>query len=339
MVDYGIYVLGKSYVTLSGGKDLDGVTQGDGSHLVGETLTISEPAWHEVSVTDDDFAFSDNDHSQRLDGEQSIDDVMRADGSTLEAEYEFTVTDGDRTWTIIGFNVNNTDPAYSSVEGLAFVGDPGDFPPVGTPLTITEARDYPEYLVEDYVTPICFASGTLIETPEGPRRVEDLRPGDCVTTLRDGAQSIRWHGHRTFAATGARAPIHFAPGAIGNARALRVSPQHRMLVTGWRADLLFGEDEVLIAAKDFVNDTTVRRQSGGFVTYHHLLFDTHQIVFAEGVPAESLHPGATAMDSLDRAARDEVLSMFPELAADPAAYGAPAAARLRSFEARALLSF
>lgn len=52
-------------------------------------------------------------------------------------------------------------------------------------------------------------------------------------------------------------------------------PQHRVLVRDIRAQLMFGEEEVLVAAKDLINDVTIYRREGGDVEYFHILFDHH----------------------------------------------------------------
>ncbi|WP_201722215.1 Hint domain-containing protein, partial [Sulfitobacter sp. HI0023] len=74
---------------------------------------------------------------------------------------------------------------------------------------------------------------------------------------------------------------------FGTHRDLLVSPLHRVLIRDSLAALLFGEDEVLIAARDLVNDRSVLRKPGGDVTYVHLMFDRHQVVFSEGLATES----------------------------------------------------
>ena len=84
------------------------------------------------------------------------------------------------------------------------------------------------------------------------------------------------------------APILIRKGALGNTRDLRVSPQHRMLLSGWQAEVLFGESEVLATAKSLVNDHSILREEGGEVKYFHILFDSHEIVYAEGA-----HPKAS----------------------------------------------
>ncbi len=179
---------------------------------------------------------------------------------------------------------------------------------------------------------VCFVAGTLIDTATGPRPVETLRPGDRVRTVDEGLQPLHWVGQRCVAGPGAMAPVCFSAGAIGNRRDLCVSPQHRMLVGGWRSQMLFGHDEVLVPARALINDHNVRSVPQEHVTYVHILFGRHQIVFAEGALAESFHPGATAMDMLGEATRREILSLFPELASAPVGYGPSARPALRPWE-------
>jgi len=168
--------------------------------------------------------------------------------------------------------------------------------------------------------PPCFAAGTLILTPSGQRAVETLQAGDLVMTRDHGPQVLRWVGRRLVPGIGRFAPIRFAPGALGNTRALLVSPQHRMLLGGWRAELLFGQDEVLVAAKHLVNDGSVRVQPVALVSYVHLMFDRHEIIEAEGVPSESFHPGDSILQG-DAELRAELLALFPELAGGAAGLG------------------
>ena len=160
--------------------------------------------------------------------------------------------------------------------------------------------------------PSCFTPGTPIATPDGPRPVECLQEGALVDTLDCGAQPIRLVLRGKFRAQGALAPVRFAPGAIGNRAPLLVSPQHRMLITGWRAELYCGQDEVLVAARHLVNHDTITVRPGGLVEYIHLLFDRHQIVFGGGVPSESYFPGRADMPQ-DGATLAELRALFPQL--------------------------
>jgi len=185
----------------------------------------------------------------------------------------------------------------------------------------------------------CFVAGTLIRTPGGEVPVETLEAGDLVVTQDDGVQPLRWVGCRTVPATGNHAPIRIAAHTFGVHRTLMVSPQHRVLIRDSISELLFGEPEVLVAAKHLLNDRTVTRRTGGMVTYHHLLFDEHQVVFSEGLPTESFLPGPQATDSFEQDLLEELQSLFPEL--DPmtgAGYSPSARRTLKEHEAIVLMS-
>ncbi len=185
---------------------------------------------------------------------------------------------------------------------------------------------------------ICFARGTQIMTEVGNQSVENLAVGDLVNTMDNGLQPIRWIGKRTVPATGALAPVVFKAGALGNTRDLRVSPQHRMLVDDWRAEVLFGEFEVLSAAKNFVNGETVYVDEGGEVEYFHILFDSHEIIFAEGAASESFHPGEEGAKAVDPDQYEELLTLFPELRDNADAFGPAARTSLKSHEGLLLRS-
>ncbi|MEM6619315.1 MAG: Hint domain-containing protein [Pseudomonadota bacterium] len=183
---------------------------------------------------------------------------------------------------------------------------------------------------------VCFGAGTRVATPGGWRRVEDLAPGDLVETLDAGARPLAWVARRTVRAYGPLAPVIISEGALGNVRPLVVSPQHRMLVKGWRAEMLFGEHEVLVAAQHLIDGRDVVRREGGRVTYVHLLFDRHQLVFAEGSAAESFHPGDHTLNHMPDAARAELFAVFPGLAQGAHVYGRIARRSLSAPEAAIL---
>ena len=185
----------------------------------------------------------------------------------------------------------------------------------------------------------CFVAGTLIRTPEGEVPVETLQPGDLVLTQDDGAQPLRWIGRRRVMAAGDFAPIRIAAETFGVHRELLLSPLHRVLIRDSLAELLFGEREVLVAARDLVNDRSVRRIEGGEVEYVHILFDRHQVVFSEGLPTESFLPGPQTARSFEAEIVEEICALFPEI--DPetgAGYSAAARRTLKRYEARLLMT-
>ncbi len=138
----------------------------------------------------------------------------------------------------------------------------------------------------------CFVAGTRITTPGGERRVEDLRPGDPVQTRDNGVMRLRWSGQFRSFARGAHAPVRVAAGLFGGHPALLVSPQHRLLLTGWRTELASGQAEVLVRARHLVDGQAIRCiEDGRAVTYVHLLFDRHEVICANGLWSESFNPG------------------------------------------------
>lgn len=188
----------------------------------------------------------------------------------------------------------------------------------------------------------CFTSSCMIETPKGNKRVEDLCAGDMVTT-QSGPRRIRYVAARELGPDFLAAHPHLKPivirrGALGGGlpyRDMRVSPQHRMLVDGIVCEIMFGHSQALAPALALVNGKTVRIASGARrVLYFHILFDAHEIIRANGCWTESLYPGEQVLAGMETDARDEVLSLFPELRTITG-YGAFAAPVLKSHEARA----
>jgi len=159
--------------------------------------------------------------------------------------------------------------------------------------------------------PSCLVAGTRVATAHGMVRVEDIVVGTLVKTLDNGMQPVRWAGRQTVTGTGAFAPVCFAPGVLDNPRPLLVSQQHRMLLRGWSADLHFGASEVLVAAKHLVNGRDVTLAPCRSVTYLHLMFDRHEVLFAENTPCESFHPGDVVTEA-DAEVMDELHALFPD---------------------------
>lgn len=136
---------------------------------------------------------------------------------------------------------------------------------------------------------VSFTAGTHITMASGEQRlIEDLQPGDRVLTRDDGPQEIRWIGHSTLRAVGDFAPIRIAAGTLHNSEDLIVSPEHRLFIYQRSDELGVGRSEVMVRARHMINGTTITRMDGGFVDYYQLLFDRHQIIYAEGIAAETL---------------------------------------------------
>ena len=185
------------------------------------------------------------------------------------------------------------------------------------------------------IASVSFLAGTHLTRANGKQAlVEDLKVGDTLLTRNHGAQPIRWIGQQTRRATGAAAPIRIAEGTLNVARDLRLSPQHRLFIWQRKDAVGAGRAEVMVKADLLVNGTTVTREEGGHVDSYQLVFDDHEIIYAEGIAVESLLVSAPARallpDDLSLEAATKSQSQNAELEIDETALGSPedAAARL-----------
>ncbi|MBB5721157.1 hypothetical protein FHS72_000764 [Loktanella ponticola] len=259
--------------------------------------TALVPVIYEL-VDENDDGFIDFAGADRIDGNDVL-YTYQTDSVTINVPGE-----GDITYFGATFLLSNGVVMFSPTDGQALQA--------GTFVSSTGVSLFTSSVEIADLSPPCFVSGTLLDTPTGQRPVEHLKVGDIVMTADRGAQPVRWTGMRTIAGMDSFTPIRFAPGAMGNSRELLVSPQHRMLVQGWQAEMYFGESEVLVAAKHLVNGDTIHVQPMRHVTYCHILFDQHEIVYSEGIASESFCPGPTILAG-DATLYDEITNLFPEL--------------------------
>ncbi|WP_282065035.1 Hint domain-containing protein [Aliiroseovarius marinus] len=265
----------------------------------------------------DDYRDTDSDNDGLTDAEEAGHGILQ---SVIDASGD---ADGDGIKDVVddvsGWDVNDLD-----------VDIAGNFSLPDTDGDLGSGGDL------DYRDVICFTTGSLILTDRGERPIEELRVGDMVVTRDHGLQPIRWISHTTTAGVGRLAPIRIQEGAFGNHSALIVSPQHRMVYEGPQASLLFAQPEVMIPAVHLLHSGCATQTDVDSVTYYHVMFDTHQVIFANGAATESFHPGHQGLKAVDEAARDELFTLFPELRSEPRQYGDTARMVLKKYEARVL---
>lgn len=262
-----------------------------------------------------------------------VDDVVEFDRA-------FSVTDGLHSWTATLIEMPEIARPL-----LMFAGQ---MPPSDTPLFISRGITepaLPSRIADATEGVVCFTPGTLLETPDGMKPVETLVAGDRVVTKDAGAQPVLWAGSRNV--SGARLyampdlrPVRIREGALGGNRPegdLVVSPDHRMVVSGPTAETLWGESEVLVAARDLIDGTRVARDlAAKSVTYHHLMLEQHHVLVANGVETESFHPDAATLEAIEEDQRLRLFDVMPDLASDTSSYG-PAARRALTKPEAALL--
>lgn len=142
----------------------------------------------------------------------------------------------------------------------------------------------------------CFGTGTRIDTPSGPRPVEMLRPGDVVLTRDFGVLPVLRADRREIAPaerlSAEAAPIRIPAGCFGPgrpARALYLSPQHRVTVEGATLTLDHGVERAFVPARAIDGWRGARQvPAGPGLCWHHILLPVHAEIRAEGLWCESL---------------------------------------------------
>jgi Hint domain/von Willebrand factor type A domain len=223
--------------------------------------------------------------------------------------------------TQFGWNVNDyeLDPGFPHGTEITvtvnsyFAEDPAD-PGSGEQVVTT---------VHDIDVVICFTPGTQILTPNGNVDIETLVAGDRVVTRDHGVQNIRWIGStvvglKRLAANPHLRPILIRKGALGENQPesdMRVSRQHKILVRDWRAEVMFGtEGGVLVPAFTLCNDQSiVVEDQVEPLTYIHMAFENHEVIYAEGVETESFQPADRVVQNMNSDQRAELQELFPHL--------------------------
>jgi hypothetical protein len=282
---------------------------------------------------------------ENSDGQSDVVNVDLSSFDTDDLHIDIKQYDASDQINLLGVTWTGLEPGSTDKLTFSYVGSDGL-----THTGVVHLKDDGEDDFTAATSPIviCFANGTGIQTDQGEKLIEDIQVGDMICTQNAGLQPVRWIGSRQldsiFLGQNPQSrPIKIEKDALGHrdpTRDLIVSPQHRLCIGGAMAQLLFGQKNVLLPAKSLINDRTIRRlDTLTNVTYFHMLFDDHQIVFSNGSPSESLHTGDVALTGMGAAARDEVLMLFPELATNPESTQKTAHPVLKTYEARVLQAY
>lgn len=325
----GLGTVGVNVWTLSGNDSLHGSAGDDTLHAGHGADTIMGGAGDDI-ITVNDLLFGMDSFP---DTQEDIVIFRDGDGNDTLMGWNPPVLDGNGQWTSIDkldlsglhdAEGNPVDVGDITIGTDQWGGAILQFPN-GETITLDGVR--PDQVdsgakLHAYGIP-CFVRGTRIACESGEIAVEDLVVGRLVRTRDHGLRPIRWIGSRALAPADLAAaprllPIRIAAGALGPnspSSDLLVSPQHRILVCSTIAQRMFGASEVLVAARQLLGIAGISVADIGAVEYFHILFDDHEIVMSNGAETESLFTGAEALKSVGPAAREEILTLFPELCA------------------------
>lgn len=226
------------------------------------------------------------------------------DSATLASRLTLMAADGERVEVLV---------ICHDTSGALFALPLSPLAP-GADYTLIDAGAGPGDIRLGDVVCVSLARGTGITLPGGARRpVERLKPGDLILTRDHGPQPLRWIGKATLRAQGAFAPVVIAAGAIGNIGDLVVGQHHRIFVYQRGKARVGGSAELLVQAKHLVDGDMVRLREGGFLDYYSLVFDRHEIIYAEGIPCESLIVNDAVLSRLPGDLAEEVWARLPGL--------------------------
>lgn len=179
------------------------------------------------------------------------------------------------------------------------------------------------------------APGTLIDTGDGPRPVEALRPGDRVRTADAGEQPVLWQGRIAAPAVGAFRTVRLVAPHFGLPADLILRSGQRVALSGADVEYQFGEDRVLVEARHLVDGrSAVWGTEGEVEVSHGLLLERHALIRAGGLWTESLYLGRIARSP------DLARTTAPGALADRGqmpVHRGPARRELLDFEIRALI--
>ena len=175
----------------------------------------------------------------------------------------------------------------------------------------------------DSELPVGLAEGAQVRTPCGPRRVENLRPGDLVVTRRDGLLPVRMIWHRTIAAGEVAADPSLAPvifpirsiGPMMPQTPIRLAAAHRVLVPGYCLEGAEDTEPCLVHARDLAGtaEGVVFDKAQNDLSFYSLIFDSHQVFAANGLQVESFLPSPANVCRLEDDERDELNKILPDL--------------------------
>lgn len=305
MATYTIAGYDTADVVIHSGSDPFEDDRSDNNSSVGTIFSVtSEPDVFDID--DNDGSFNDGDGSQDLDDSISQGGGSASVGQNITPEYMYRIRPvGGTAADDFYIYVYDADTGSSAT---GFVTDYRIVP--GQQYQVMQAGLSNDPSVAYSSLYVCFTPGTMIATPSGARPVEALAPGDLVRTVDGTFVPVRWSGSRELrlddiVGNPETMPIRIEAGALGRnlpEKTLEVSPQHRLLVKSRIAERMFGEEEVLVPAHFFIGLPGVSRVRGIRPTqYIHLLVEGHQVLIANGAPAESLYVGKEARSMLGKA--------------------------------------
>ena len=276
----------------------------------------------DIAITDDDQIFDGDTFADELGEDATQTAIVRdlqgnllASGQVYDEAFH-AITDGVTTIWVEVVEIDGQVVGYLVSEPL----EPGTVYTIST----TAEVEVGSTITYDQICSVpCFGPGTHIMTTEGEVPADWLAPGDRVITRDSGAQPVLWVGRYRVTPPQAQndpslTPFRIEAGALGPGQPshpTQLSPQHRVLLSGYDIELHAGTDEAFAAVQHLEDGGLFERHWPGHdFVYTHVLLEQHEIILANGLWVESLFLGAQVSPELLRklpatlAARPEVIA-------------------------------
>ncbi len=164
-----------------------------------------------------------------------------------------------------------------------------------------------------------FAQGTLIQTDQGYVAIEDLRPGAMIATADGGLQPLMWLGSMSLfpqqlelglPACGLYRVTDGGYGQDQNAPDLMMGPAARVLP----GILAIDSSSTLVDVSQLSDgNSVIYINVVSPVRVFHLGLASHRLIRANGVLAESYHPGNSSHMRLSAELYEHFLALFPHV--------------------------
>ncbi len=269
--------------SLPAGHQQIGVSDGDSGHSWALTVYIENPLWlggtyGSASPAGEELLYN---------GLQ-----LNADGTTIPGAPTGTgpgtISSSDGGGTITNPTVTFTGTGSASLAAVFANLSVNMLVPtdhIASEFSLTDLTTSDTTQFVEFFQSACYLAGTRIATPAGEQDIATLAIGDRVITGAGAARAIKWIGRTHHTAATIAANPHLRPVLIRRDAVAPGMPHRDLLVSPMHALYL---DDAFVPAASLVNGVSILRcDERAAVSYVHIEMDEHDVVFAEGLPAET----------------------------------------------------
>lgn len=178
------------------------------------------------------------------------------------------------------------------------------------------------------------SGSAAVDTPDGPKTLRDMQPGDLVSVQDRKPVAVLWAGQASVPALGRFAPMTLRRPYMGLWDDLVAARDQRVCLAGSEVEYLFGEERVSTAVRhlEVRNCAEPTKKAPAVMTYHQILLETHEIITVNGALVESFD-GSAVLDAPALITGSVLADMAPDVRPQRVGLAAPV---LQGYEALTL---